>query len=319
MIPVPDNNSRLFVTLAFSIAVWNACSHDSRADMPQVTADAGFQNTTGFFFDDAVGFPAIQLNGNNIVPGSPPTNLQQLVSGASVTSNGPLNNASSLNAKHTGAVSVLPTSSFIEASFGSGSKFEFVPKTTSGAPLVNVNWAVVALMEFDNDGDNDSTAEILAGASSKITDLTNNQIVGDFSGNIKLDTSPPATLTRTGSFNSGGIFNASPGMSGTTLVTFSQTFSITLTPDRPYEIESSHFGLIFQDGFESGDVSAWSMTSPGSWDVSLSSPDPTVTFTVAPEPGSALLALLSAISAVAYGFAAKRNPRRLRSIDVAGR
>ena len=96
MTALPDRISRSFVTLALSIAVWNACSQSSRADMPLVTADAGFQSTTAFFFDDAAGFPTVQLNGSSIFPGVPPANLQQLVSGASVTSNGPLNNATSI-------------------------------------------------------------------------------------------------------------------------------------------------------------------------------------------------------------------------------
>ena len=63
-------------------------------------------------------------------------------------------------------------------------------------------------------------------------------------------------------------------------------------------IETDTFGSIFSDGFESGDTSAWSMSSPDTFTFMISSPDPNVIFVLVPEPSSGVLVLSAVLGAI---------------------
>ena len=64
-------------------------------------------------------------------------------------------------------------------------------------------------------------------------------------------------------------------------------------------LETDTFGSIFSDGFESGDVSAWTASSPDTFAFRISSSDPNVRFIIVPEPSSGLLALVAGIGLIA--------------------
>lgn len=77
-----------------------------------------------------------------------------------------------------------------------------------------------------------------------------------------------------------------------------------LEPDEPIILELDTFGSIFSDGFESGDVSAWTASSPNTFTFTIASPDPNVRFLLTiPEPSGSMLMLLA--GAVLVG----RRPR----------
>ena len=94
-------------------------------------------------------------------------------------------------------------------------------------------------------------------------------------------------------------FNPEPGYDGFTSTTstipgevdveFQRTINATITEGRDIELETLVSQHIFSDGFESGDVSSWTMSSPNSFIITVRSADPNVRFNLklgnsSPEP-----------------------------------
>ena len=184
-------------------------------------------------------------------------------------------------AKHRGEVNLgVRDSDFQSAAFGSRSRTTFVPFTTNGDPDPVVIELLFELESTLRDPtDNATMGGVSSHAGAKIFDDDPFDPLFGFSGSAELDLEIDDEPTFFGDFDGIGTSTPlDPDIADEFDIDVELKSTLLVDPDDPLILETDTFGSIFTDGFESGDTSVWSSSSPDTFKFTVSSPNPNVRF-----------------------------------------
>ena len=189
--------------------------------------------------------------------------------------------------QHRGAVTMGPRDSLFQSiDHGGLSRVTFI--TLAGGSTGPVTLEPEFAFEFilrDPSG-NATTGDVQAAARMSIFGENSQVPLFEFSGICALDLAIAPDPQCFGDFNGAAVsFEPSgPGIGDEfdVAVNFHATFQAN--PGEELQLETDTFGSIFTDGFESGDTSAWSSSSPDTFNASVSSSNPNVQFKIVTEP-----------------------------------
>jgi hypothetical protein len=154
----------------------------------------------------------------------------------------------------------------------------FIPG--NGAETIPLNLAfdfTFTLMDDSTTGGNMGAALVGADVSILGDDL---EPVFNFDGLAQLDLDFDDDTEFLGDWDDPGIATSDPLGSNSFESKIEADFTIEEMAEEELLLESDTFESIFSDGFESGDTSVWSSSSPDSFVITISSPDPRVRFII---------------------------------------
>ena len=226
-----------------------------------------------------------------------PGNIVNLHSGAWLMTDGPANGASSFYLKQTLVNRITPDIDAYSGLFavtGSSAQVSFTPQHPSST-IVPVDLRVHVDFVIDDPLDLASLGQVEGGSSFSLSGPGTFEFDSGFFIYDSLNSSPELF----GMFDVSGIVMDGPTPGSKTL-TLDVMMNLDLATNQPHTFNANTFGAIFSDGFESGDTSAWSSSSPDSAVFEFSSTDPLVTFNVVVPVPAALWLFASALGLLGW-------------------
>lgn len=249
---------------------------------------------TGSIFDSNHGVLQSTFNGENIFDSEFPLPPNLVLPFNSQSEYNPVmigNEISAFEIKQRLIASFLARQSDSQsASVGNRSRFTFIPFTTNNS-TDPVDVSLEANFDFTlaDPSDNTGLGRALAGAEITISGENGGPLV-DFGGLAELDLDFDAEPMFFEEFEGSGIFSPSePGIDDEFDIDIEFDTTFQATPGEPLTLDTGSFGSIFTDGFESGDTSAWSVTSPNTFVTSISSSNPNVRFEIVTDTSDFLI------------------------------
>lgn len=175
-------------------------------------------------------------------------------------------------------------SPFLGGAIGSQSKVTFIATTTDDSTMVPIKIEIDQTFTLIDPLDNDTSGSVDTFFLVNLTDVDGPQIINKIGSSV-FDSDGPDTV---GGDYVGNFTGSNPNPSQLD-GTLDLEMDASINVNDPLTVESLESLGIFSDGFESGDVSAWSGTSENTFIVTITSPNPNVTFTVIPEPSTLTL------------------------------
>ncbi len=243
-----------------------------------VCADSFYQLGSEVVFGADHGPTSAEHDATTLFPGGLPAHLLPPFRAGSVLSIVGLPDAAdSFSIKMTSEISLVPTTeliTFVEADVGSRNLTVFTPTNSGGGTLtLDIAWSEIFVLT-DPPG-NASGGTVLFSSNFILSDPGGFIAIG--SGGADLDTAFSTVPTFFGAFDGADVTDLGFG-SFRIAVSLLNTFDVE--SGEQLKLETGSFASIFSDGFESGDTSAWSAASVDSTVFTISSPDPTVSFSV---------------------------------------
>ena len=224
----------------------------------------------------------------------------------------------SVGAEHRGQAIFLPIEAQTgqDIGFGSQHKTVLTPVWKEGNSTFEIKVIVSGNWEVRDPPANATNGVVQMGTSLNVKQAqSGNPLLDIGQGVMVVDSADPIMpVSLQGPLNPlAGVFGTdlTEPTPGQYFLEFDGEFTLTVLNGEKIEVNSQQFGAIFTDGFESGNAISWSTSSLNTLQVTLSSDNPQVRFTVEgaviPEPCSAM------IGVVAMALSAARRRQICRS------
>ena len=292
------------------------------ADYFLAPIDGGFDASEIFVGSDVDPFDA-EIDGTDIFdePGTGvPDNIgEPFFARTTLSTTTDADGITTFTTSHRGRVEMAPRDSVFQSNaYQTRSRITFMPINMEdpGAPTT-IKFELDYTLELSDPLDNAGSGAALGGFGIQFLGADDEPIEDpefDFSALAELDLDPETDEPEFFGFDDPDIDDgvleidfepAEPELDDTFDIDISLELEIDIDEDFDLDIDEAivleidTFGSIFSDGFESGDVSAWTASSPDTFTFTISSPDPNVRFVLVPEPSAGALALLAGCGLIA--------------------
>jgi hypothetical protein len=230
---------------------------------------------------------------SQIFGGDPvPQNLDPYFAEAKFRMNGPDTAALDFTILQRGIVGLSPRDSDSQsASFGGRSRVTFIPITVDGS-VDPVDYDLLLKHAFELGDPEENAGKGAASAGTEFSIYRDDGLAPflGFNGFAQLDLANNPEPVFFGDFDdlfvTESFERSEPGRNDLFDVSIEYSARSTATPGEVIILDTGSYGSIFTDGFESGDTSAWTVSSENTFEFSISSPDPNVRFMILREPAS---------------------------------